>query len=63
MKLVKKLEARGYCHFMKKDDNCFKELLGIIKPFIGKKNKVMREFISTEERLVVTLRYIAVGRS
>ncbi|KAJ8884593.1 hypothetical protein PR048_016450 [Dryococelus australis] len=63
VKLVKELDADDFCNFMRMDEECFMELLGMVKPFIDKKNTATREAVSAEERLVVTLRYLPTGRS
>ena len=39
----------------------FNELLCMVKPFISKKDTVMREAIPPGERLALTLRYLATG--
>jgi hypothetical protein len=41
----------------------FQELLTLIKPHTERENTVMRDAISAEERLVATLRFLAIGRS
>ena len=41
----------------------FDHLLSLISDKITKKNTQMREAITAEERLVITLRYLAVGMS
>ena len=38
-------------------------LLEMMRPHIAKRNTVMRESISVNERLAMTLRYLATGRS
>ncbi|XP_046689060.1 uncharacterized protein LOC124374968 [Homalodisca vitripennis] len=45
------------------DEQCFTDLLYMVKPFIEKKNTLFRSSVSAEERLIVTLRYLATGRS
>ncbi|XP_039747675.1 protein ALP1-like [Pararge aegeria] len=39
----------------------FCELLSIVKPELTRRNTVMRQCISAEERLTITLRYLATG--
>ena len=41
----------------------FKHLLGLVSPLIAKKDTKMRAAISAEERLAVTLRFLATGDS
>nr|CAI5840206.1 unnamed protein product [Callosobruchus analis] len=50
-------------NYLRMNEECFQLLLSSIKPHITKKDTVMRESISAEERLLVTLRYLATGRS
>lgn len=63
MRLLRELDASDYRNFMRMNEDCFMELLNLVRPLIEKKNTVMRESVSAEERLVVTLRYLATGRS
>lgn len=66
MELVRELRqssASDLKYFLRMDNNCFDYLLNLIKPYITKKDTVMRQAISAEERLLVTLRYLATGRS
>ncbi|KAJ8970707.1 hypothetical protein NQ314_001054 [Rhamnusium bicolor] len=65
MTLVRKLRESAkddLKNYLRMDDMCFYKLLDLVKPYISKKNTVMRKAISPEERLVVTLRYLATGR-
>lgn len=66
MRLVQKLRTSAtddLKNYLRMDDTCFKELLSMVKPLISKKNTKMRKAITAEERLIVTLRYLATGRS
>ncbi|XP_031340979.1 uncharacterized protein LOC116169088 [Photinus pyralis] len=66
VELVRELRqssASDLKNFLRMDDNCFDYLLNLLKPYITKKDTVMRQAISAEERLLVTLRYLATGRS
>ncbi|CAH1987872.1 unnamed protein product [Acanthoscelides obtectus] len=66
MTLVRKLRTsatNNLNNYLRMDDMCFNELLSMVKPFISKKNTKMRKSITAEERLIVTLRYLATGRS
>ncbi|CAG5043540.1 unnamed protein product [Parnassius apollo] len=45
------------------DRDTFNELLEMVRPMITKKNTVMRQAVSAEERLIATLRFLATGRS
>lgn len=66
MELIRELRqssASDLKNYLRMNDNCFEYLLNLIKPYITKKDTVMRQAISAEERLLVTLRYLATGRS
>lgn len=66
MRLVRKLRncaKDDLKNYLRMDDKCFNELLTMVKPLISKKNTKMRKAITAEERLIVTLRYLATGRS
>lgn len=58
--LLKELETNDFRNFMRMNEECFTEL---VEPFIKNKNTILRESVSAEERLIVTLRYLATGRS
>ena len=45
------------------DENCYLKLLQHITPLIKRQDTVMRKLISPHERLTVTLRFLATGRS
>ena len=49
--------------YIRMDNETFLELVRLIKPIIKKQDTVMRQSISPEERLTVTLRYLATGES
>lgn len=62
--LVKKLcatEPEDYRHYLRMTEDQFLYLLKLVDPLIRKKNTLMRPSISSEERLIVTLRYLATG--
>jgi hypothetical protein len=40
----------------------FSELMSMVKPLIENPNTVMGESVTAEERLIVTLRFLATGR-
>ncbi|ESO93725.1 hypothetical protein LOTGIDRAFT_100028, partial [Lottia gigantea] len=50
-------------NFLRMDANSFDELLDMITPLIEKQKTNMRDPISPNERLSVTLRYLATGNS
>ena len=43
MNLVKELDADEYCNFLRMNEDFFLELLGMVKPYIEKKNTVMSQ--------------------
>lgn len=45
------------------DEKTYLELLSMVTPIIKKEDTVMRKSISAHERLSVTLRFLATGRS
>lgn len=58
-----KLNPGDWFNYLRMDENTYLELLKAVTPFIIKKNTHLREAISPHERLTVTLRYLATGRS
>ena len=56
-------DAKGYRNFLRMDADSFILLLDRVSPSITRQNTVMRECVSAEERLAVTLRYLATGVS
>jgi len=50
-------------NYLRLDSEDFDYLLKIVGPAIKKQDTVMRESITSEERLVATLRFLATGRS
>lgn len=64
--LLKELEQSSpadYKNFLRMDPSVYKELLEKVTPYIEKQNTLMRDAISPDERLSVTLRYLATGES
>ena len=62
--LQKELEdqdAELFRIFLQMDKNTVTTLLDMVSPYISKKDTVMREAISPEGRLALTLRYLASG--
>lgn len=56
-------EPELYHIFLRMDSKQFDDLLALVTPHIQKENTNMRPSISTGERLVLTLRYIATGEN
>ncbi|XP_063799950.1 putative nuclease HARBI1 isoform X1 [Pseudophryne corroboree] len=52
-----------YRSLLRMNDATFQELLRLVTPYIRRQDTKMRRAISAEERLVVTLRFLATGRS
>lgn len=62
LKLLKELDSDDFRSYLRLDNETFTELLNLVKPLITKQNTIMREAITAEERLIVTLKYLATGR-
>lgn len=58
---VLKADQKGYKNFFRMDFPTFEELLDKVSPLIAKQDTVMREAIPSEERLAITLRFLATG--
>jgi len=58
-----KLEPGDWFNYLRMDEETYLELLHLVTHLIKKKNTHLREAISAHERLTVTLRYLATGRS
>ncbi|VEN36077.1 unnamed protein product [Callosobruchus maculatus] len=56
-------DPNRYKNFLRMDNECFNKLLRMILPDIEKQNTKLRECISAEDRLAVTLRFLASGNS
>lgn len=66
LNLLKELRSNEPTHFknyLRMDDDSFQILLELVRPLITRKDTVMREAITAEERLIITLRYLATGSS
>ena len=48
---------------MRTDETTFEELLALVDPIIRRQDTYMRQSITSRERLAVTLRFLATGRS
>ena len=55
-------EPNDFRYWMRLDESSFYDILDRIKPYIQRKDTNMREYISPEQRLAVTLRYTATGK-
>ncbi|XP_039962355.1 putative nuclease HARBI1 [Bactrocera tryoni] len=64
--LLKELEIscpKDYKNFLRMDVAVYNDLLALITPLIEKQDTIMRDAISPNERLSVTLRFLATGES
>ena len=52
-----------YRNYLRMSAENFNVLLDKVKPFIAKRDTVLRKAITAEERLIATLRFLATGRS
>jgi len=59
--LLQELYDKSYRNFLRMDKGSFEMLLHKVAPYIRCQNTKMRLSITTEERLAVTLRYLATG--
>ena len=50
-------------NYLRMADEIFQEIHATIAPFIQKQDTKLRKAISSEERLIATLRFLATGRS
>jgi len=58
-----KFEPEDFKNYVRMDEKTYLELLSMVTPMIKKEDTVMRKSISAHERLSVTLRFLATGRS
>ncbi|XP_054709131.1 uncharacterized protein LOC129218835 [Uloborus diversus] len=56
-------DHEGYRRFLRMDTDTFQFLLQKIEPLISKQDTVMRRAIPAGERLAITLRYLATGKT
>lgn len=56
-------EPNDFKNYPRMGADTFYELLALISPYIKKQDTIMREGIPPEERLMVTMRFLATGRS
>jgi len=55
-------DPSAYRNFLRMDDDSFNDLVQRIAPTIRREDTVLRKAIPAEERLSLTLRYLATGR-
>ncbi|XP_073519648.1 uncharacterized protein [Phyllobates terribilis] len=66
MQLVRELQEKNphdFRNYLRMSEESFKELLERVTPRIQRKDTAMRAAIPADERLAVTLRFLATGRS
>ncbi|KAL0882362.1 hypothetical protein ABMA27_000863 [Loxostege sticticalis] len=56
-------EEEDFQYYYRMKEACFDQLLQMVKPYLTKQDTCMRKSISAEEKLAVTLRYLATGRN
>ena len=56
-------EPEDYRNFLRMDAASYDELLDMVRPLIQKEDTIMREAIPPNERLSITLRFLATGNS
>ncbi|PNF19897.1 hypothetical protein B7P43_G12288 [Cryptotermes secundus] len=54
---------KDWSNYLRMDESTYLELLSIFSPYIKKEDTNMRKAITPNERLTVTLRYLATGRT
>ena len=52
-----------YKNYYRMNEQFFNELLKNITPYLTRKYTVMRDYLSVEERLALTLMFVAIGRA
>lgn len=60
---IKDTDPEDYRNYFRMSSDTYCELLNMLRPYITKQKTNMREAISANERLAVTLRFLATGRS
>ncbi|KAJ8888816.1 hypothetical protein PR048_008310 [Dryococelus australis] len=54
---------KDWTNYLRMDEPTYLELLSMVTPFVKKQDSCMRKAITPNERLMVTLRYLATGRT
>lgn len=60
---LKLSEANDYKNYLRMSEDQFERILRMVHPFLVRQDTTMRESISVNERLVLTLRFLATGRT
>lgn len=56
-------DIEDYENYFRMPAACFENILTLVTPFLTKEDTVIRTSISPREKLALTLRYLATGRS
>ncbi|CAK1582547.1 unnamed protein product [Parnassius mnemosyne] len=56
-------KENDFKNYMRMRDSSFQKLLSLVSPYLKKKDTHMRKSLTPEEKLAVTLRFLATGRS
>lgn len=63
LKEISLSEADDYKNYFRMSEKQFEKILEMVQPFLVRQDTIMRKCISVHERLALTLRYLATGRS
>jgi hypothetical protein len=55
--------SKDYCNYLRMSEDNVISLLEKIRPLIEKEDTVLGTAITAEERLAITIRFLAIGRS
>jgi hypothetical protein len=55
--------SKDYCNYLRMSEDNVISLLEKIRSLIEKEDTVLRTVITAEERLAITIRFLAIGRS
>lgn len=58
---LRETDKRSYKNFLRMDEANFNFILNSVRPYIEKKDTRLREAISADQRLCITLRFLATG--
>lgn len=56
-------DENDFCNYLRMDIDTYHKLIELVQPHLQRQDTNMREALSVEQRLAVTLRYFATGRS
>lgn len=62
LKEIIKTDPKDYKNYFCVSDSSYNKLLSMLKPLLERQNTNMRNCVSADERLAVTLRYLVIGR-